>query len=323
MLESISLSASEAVCLEALRSGTERKMLIAARAGLNLKQANQALERLASLDLAATNHCRTWHPTPRGKAVQISIAPMVRGRGRPQSTGGIPGGSGVRLLGLLDRPRRGSELAALLGVTRQRIHQVVIALFARGLIRLADPNFPTFVIARKDDPSTLLEQDQERVLSAFPETKATTLSKILLLTQRTSGRIVAITESLCAAGLIEQAGTTSHGDLYRLTVAGSAHWQRSVTARHADTPPLPFRSDRVFGVLSHLGNQGPTRTRDIGLALDVSQSSINALMQYLKRKNMVRTQTDARFAPYELTQDGREMLAARQTDTNHRLQSAA
>jgi hypothetical protein len=38
---------------------------------------------------------------------------------------------------------------------------------------------------------------------------------------------------------------------------------------------------------------------------------------------MVRTQTNARFAPYELTQAGREMLAAMQAETNHRLESAA
>jgi hypothetical protein len=71
----------------------------------------------------------------------------------------------------------------LLGVTRQRVHQVVVALAARGLVRLGDPNFPTFVIALKDDSSILLQQKQERVLSAFPEAAATTLSKITLVTQ--------------------------------------------------------------------------------------------------------------------------------------------
>jgi hypothetical protein len=142
MLNAISLSTSEAVCLEALRSGADRKMLIALRAGLNLKQAKQALETLASLDLAITNHYRTWHLTPQGKAANISIAPVTRRRGRPPSTGGVPGGSAVRLLALLDRPRRGAELTTLLGVTRQRVHQVVVALSVRGLIRSADPNFP-------------------------------------------------------------------------------------------------------------------------------------------------------------------------------------
>jgi DNA-binding MarR family transcriptional regulator len=323
MLNAISLSAPEAVCLEAIRSGTERKVLIALQTGLDLKQARQALGTLASLDLATTNRYRTWHLTPRGKTADISIAPATRTRGRPPLAAGVLGASAARLMALLNQPRRGSELAASLGVTRQRIHQLFVALSVRGLIRSADPNYPTFVIALKDDPSTLLTQDQERALSAFPEAKATTLSKILVLTQRTGGKIATTVKSLREAGLIEKTGTTTKGDLYRLTAAGSAHWQRSMTARRADLPPLPFRSDRVFGVLSFLATRGPTRTRDVGYELGISQTSMNALMQTLKRKGMVRTQSDAHHAPYELTQDGCETLAAKEAGTHERRGSAA
>jgi DNA-binding IclR family transcriptional regulator len=307
----VPLSTSEATCLEALRSGVERKVLIALRVGLNLEQTKLALERLASLDLVVTNGYRAWHVTPRGKVADISIVPPTRRSGRPPATLGVPGASAGRMLALLDRPRHGAELAALLGVTRQRVHQLVVALSIRGLIRSADPNYPTFVIARMDDPSTLLEQDQERVLSAFPETKATTLSKIALATQRPISKIFTIAEFLLSIGLIEKTGTVVQRDMYRLTAMGAAHWQRSTTARHADIPPLPFRSDRVFGVLSHLASQGPTRTRDVGLALGIPQTSINALMQWLKRKKVVRTQTDAPRAPYELTPDGLEMVVAK------------
>jgi predicted transcriptional regulator len=115
---------------------------------------------------------------------------------------------------------------------------------------------------------------------------------------------------LRAAGLIEQTGTGTYGDLYRLTTEGSMHWQRSAATRRADTPPLPFRSDRVRAVLTCLESRGPIRTRDVGQGLGISPTSINALMQYLKRRNTVRTHTDARHAPYELTPDGRKMLAA-------------
>jgi len=215
-------------------------------------------------------------------------------------------------MGLLDRPRRGAELPALLGLTRQRVHQLIVALSARGLIRSADASCLSFVIARKEDASTLLSQDQARVLSAFPEGKATTLSRIALVIQMNSGKIAMTAESLRRAGLIEKIGTATYGDLYRLSVTGSAHWQRSAHARHADIPPPPFRSDRILGVLSFLASQGPTRTRNIGRRLGIQQTSINSLMQYLKRKNAVRTQTDARYAPYELTPDGRDMLAAMQ-----------
>ena len=305
------MRASEAACLNALRSGTERKALIALRAGLNLRQTKLALETLASLKLTVVNGNHTWHLTPRGKAADILIVPPVRSPGRLSVTGLTPGPSAARLLVMLDRPRRGAELAVLLGVTRQRVHQLVVALSARGLVRSADPDYPTFVIARRDDLSTLLRQELERALSAFPETTATTLSKIALVTQMYRGTVARIVKCLLKAGLIETTGTATFGDLYRLTAAGSAHWQRSTTARRADLPPPPFRSDRVRGgTCRTLESQGPIRTRDVGLGLGIPQPSINALMQYLKRKNAVRTQTDLRYAPHELTPDGREMLGA-------------
>jgi DNA-binding MarR family transcriptional regulator len=312
MPEPIPLNPPEAVCLEALRSGTDRKVLIALRARLNLRQTDLALARLAALGLATADGGRTWHLTRRGQAAEISAAPVVRRRGRKPLSGLVPGASAARLLALLDRPRRGADLSALLNVTRQRVHQLVVDLSARGLIRSADPNSPTFVIARQDDPSTLLRQDQQRVLSAFPQARATTLSKIALVTNMHAERIATLAESLRALGLVERAGAATHGELYQPTAAGLAHWQRSATARRADIPPPPFRSDRVRGVLSLLASRGPTRTRDLGLVLGVSQTSINALMQYLKRKKAVRTQTNAPRAPYDLTPDGREMLAAMQ-----------
>jgi len=118
MLRPISLTAPEAACLEALGSCTERKVLIALRAGLNLRQTSRALGTLASLGLASSDAGHAWHPTPRGKRAKISIAPAVRTRGRKPLTRLVAGTSATRLLALLDRPRRGSELTTLLSVTR-------------------------------------------------------------------------------------------------------------------------------------------------------------------------------------------------------------
>jgi predicted transcriptional regulator len=114
--------------------------------------------------------------------------------------------------------------------------------------------------------------------------------------------------------LLEKLGPATGEARFRLTPAGAVHWQRSASARRAElpVPAQPFRSDRVRDVLAHLASQGPTRTRDIGVKLDVSPTSINALMQYLKRKKAVRNRTDMRFAPYELTPEGRDMLAVMQ-----------
>jgi predicted transcriptional regulator len=312
MPKPVSLTAPEAACLAALRSGLERKVVIALRAGLTLRQTIRALGTLASLKLAIINDRYTWHLTRRGQIAEYSIVPAVLTRGPKTMTTPRPGTSAARLLALLDRPRHGAELPTLLGVTRQRVHQLVVVLCANGLIRSADVAHPTFVIALKDDTSALLQLDQERVLSAFPEGEATTLSRIAPVIHMPARKLATIAETLRDADLIEKTGVATYGDLYRLTTTGSTHWQRSAAARQADTPPLPFRSGRVRAVLSCLESGGAIRTRDVGLALGISQPSINALMQYLKRKNIVRTQTDARNAPYTLTSEGRKTLVAMQ-----------
>ena len=298
---------SDPVPPEATRSRVEQNVLTALRVSLHVQPTETA--PAPPLDFAAADGYRYWSLEATG---DTCAPPDIRKRGRPPVTGLSPGSSATRLLALLEQPRHGSELPALLGVTAKRIYQLVITLSAYGLIRSADPRFPVFVLARKDDPSILLRPDQERVLSAFPSGQATTLAKIALLTHMSRGKTTTVADALCQAGLIEKTQATTFGDLYRLTAMGSAHWQRSATAPRADiaSQPLPFRSDRVRDVLSHLASHGPTRTRDIGLGLAIPQTSINALMQYLKRKNVVRTQSSARIAPYELTQDGRDMLAA-------------
>ena len=175
------------------------------------------------------------------------------------------------------------------------------------------------MIARKNDSSILLRSDQERLLSTFPEAEATTLSRTAHVFQIPTAKLDRIAKSLCKMGLIEKAGMATYGTLFRLTPTGAGHWQRSLTAPRADTPPLPFRSDRVQTVLSYLESHGPIRTRDIGLALGVGKATINALMQYLKRKNAVRPESNTHFAPYELTAEGREILAAmrRRADGYH------
>jgi predicted transcriptional regulator len=309
MRDVISLSPTEAACLTALRCGTTRKARIAFQAHLDPRQTDQALEGLAALDIATVDGRRTWHLTRMGETADVLIAPPVGKRGREPGQGWHVGPAATRLLALLDRPRHGADLRTPLGVTRERVRQLVVTLFARDLIRAADVVSPSFAIARKEDPALLLCLDQERVLSAFPETEATTLSKIALVAAKGRTRVAATAESLRGLGLIEKTGVATYGDLYRLTPDGAAHWQRSADKPRAALPTPPFRSARVREVLSHLEREGPTRTRDIGHRLDIPQTSINALMQCLKRKGAVRVQSDARHAPHELTRAGRAVLA--------------
>jgi len=254
----------------------------------------------------------TSRPSLCGKGVGGTVAPGGRHRGRKPLPKSIPTPSEARLLALLDRPRRGTELAPLLGVTRQRVNQMIVTLLEREFIRPADPENRTSIIALRDDPSPLLRLEQERLLSRFPDGEATTLSRIVNLTHTPKEKIASIADSLCKTGLIEKTAVSPLGDLYRLTVEGAGHWQRSVSVIRANAPSpprLPVRSERIRSVLADLESHGTARTRDIGLRLGLPQPTINALMQYLKRKRMVRTESDARWAPYVLTADGRQTLA--------------
>jgi predicted transcriptional regulator len=50
------------------------------------------------------------------------------------------------------------------------------------------------------------------------------------------------------------------------------------------------------------------RIRDLKNELGIPQASINALMQYLKRKALVQKNSQEQAAPYSLTQKGLDAL---------------
>jgi DNA-binding IclR family transcriptional regulator len=156
----------------------------------------------------------------------------------------------------------------------------------------------------------LLTYAQERVLSAFGEEKPTTLSRLAAVAHRSPAVMAQIADFLRDVGLIEQAGQATYGELWRLTPAGRSHWQRSPDVAEAEEPPLMYRSGRIANVLAYLAEQGESRTVKVARALDIPLQSTNALMQYLKRRGIVRVQSDAFRSPYVLTNEGRELLAA-------------
>jgi DNA-binding IclR family transcriptional regulator len=298
------LSEAEAACLEAIRSGADTKTRIALRARLDLQRTDVALRGLASAGLLQERD-RRWRLARRGATAAVQVAPDAGGN-RDRNV--RPGTSSERLLALLARPRRGAELAAELGVSLQRVHQIVVRLAALGLVRIGDLDRPLHIVARSADRSVLLGTLEETVLSAFPDTAATTLGKIAKASRRTSGETASAIGSLIEHGLAEADGHTRHGELYRLTLAGRGHWQRQPLAHKADLPPLPVKSDRVRQVLVHLAEHGPTRTHHLGIALSIPRASINALIQYLKRKGLVRKSGTDLHAPHEITAEGEATL---------------
>jgi hypothetical protein len=76
--------------------------------------------------------------------------------------------------------------------------------------------------------------------------------------------------------------------VYRVTAALLKHPQRQRNGRRAQAPRLPVESDRVHAVLAAILDARSLRIRDLKNSLKKPHASINALMQYLKRKALVQ-----------------------------------
>jgi len=170
----LSLTNSQAACLIALRHGNETKPSVAIAAKLDLTKTATALELLG---LAKQNQVKRWHATALGKICRYNAVPdrLLRGRG-------MPGIGGLRLLALLDRPMRGGEIAEKLGITHQRVRQLIIKLHAQGYVRFGDRENIFWMVMRTGDKTRLLSHDEERVLSAIPREYVTDITKIRLAT---------------------------------------------------------------------------------------------------------------------------------------------
>ncbi len=302
------LNASQAACIEALRKeGAASHSQIAIAARLTRYKARSALLSLASLRLAEQTAGNRWQLTRRGKTCRFkTVADKTLGGG------GKLGRAARRALRALDRPMSGSELAARLGVTKQRADQLIVDLRAAGRIRFGDPQHRARVVARADDPTPLLSGQEQRIFRAVPEGYATTAGKIRLAVKGSESAVARALERLLELGLIALAENAAGQEVYRLTAAGSAHPQCRRSAGHAAPPTLPVRSDRVCAVLGLLAERGHAQITDVRDALGVAQPSINALFQYLKRKALVRKDGDEMRSPYVLTERGCEVLAEMQ-----------
>jgi DNA-binding IclR family transcriptional regulator len=298
------LTKSQAACLAALRNGKVAKSEIAIMAKLDLTKTTAALGTLAQLGLVKQDLEKHWHTTRRGKVCRFKVVPD-----RLRRNGGVPGAGGRRLLDLLDRPMRGNEIVEQLGVSHQRVRQLVIKLHAQGYVTFGDKENPFWIIRRTDDRTPLLSRDEEHVLSTIPREHVTNVVKIRLAARMPENKVRKILEGLIVSRFVEEFEAFQGKRVYRLTDAGNSHPQRDRSARRAAEPRLPVESDRVRKVLSTISDSGALRIRDVTDTLRVPRQSINALMQYLKRKHLVE-KTSAEFeAPYSLTDEGRTALA--------------
>ncbi len=307
--EKIQLTASQAACLDAVREGLESTTRIAIGTKQDLDTVAAALEGLNQARLVRRADGFRWHPTKRGRSCAVRAVPDPERRLRGKRFGElVPGSTAERLLDALDRPMRGAELAERLGVTRQRIHQLVVKLHAQGRLKLDDQGKVLHIIARSDDPTMLLNWQEERLLSVLPDEEPTSVSKITVATSWAAARVPVVLDRLCGKGLIEEVGESRGSVLYRVTSEGAAHPQRRESFARAELPPLMVRSDRSFRVLSFIAERSEVRIMEIRDALGIPHSSMNAFMQYLKRRGLVRKVKPERNAPYELTTEGGDTL---------------
>jgi len=297
------LTESQKACLVALRSRKESKTEIAIQARLDLKKAAKALEALKELGLARRGEMNSWHPTGRGRNCRFKTIPDPIRRGSA-----LPGPGARRLLEVLDRPMRGSELAERLGVTLQRVRQLVVKLHAQGLVKLGDPEKILEVVSRNKDKTVLLSRDEARVLSAIPDAYATNVTKIRLAVLLPEKSVQQILDRFVARHFVAAQDGFTDRTIYQITAAGLKHPQRHQNARLAHAPRLPVESDRVHAVLSAIRDARSLRIRDLKVALKIPHPSINALMQYLKRKALVQKTSQEQAAPYSLTGKGLDAL---------------
>ena len=298
------LTKSHAACLTALRKGKVTKAEIAILAKLDLAKTAAALGALEQLGLVKQNQEKRWHMTRRGKACRFKVM-----SDRLRRNSGVPGAGGRRLLNLLDRPMRGNEIVERLGVSHQRVRQLVIKLHAQGYVTFGDKENPFWVIRRTDDRTPLLSRDEEHVLSTIPREYVTNAVKIRLAARMPENKVQKILKGLIASRFVEEFEGLQGNRVYRLTDAGNSHPQRDLSARRAAEPRLPVESDRVRKVLSTISDSGALRIRDVTDTLRIPRQSMNALMQYLKRKHLVEKIASEFEAPYSLTDEGRAALA--------------
>ena len=300
------LAADEASALRAIRRGVDRKSALAVTIGRDLRSTAIVLDTLKRATLIRQNASFTWQATAVGLGCDIRArAEHTTVRRRLNKGRSSKRGAAVRMLKLLQRrPWSGRDLVKRLGVTPQRIHQLIIDLHAQGLIRLGDPALPSHIVAQKESTWLLLDRSASRLLSTFPVEVDATGPALRLAAGLTTENFRSALDSLLAAGLVAPGTIRDRGETYRLSDTGRGHFQRAKGTRTAKPARLTVESTRVRRVLSYLAARGSARIKDVAGSLRIAPQSMNALAQYLKRRGLVAKITSDANAPYALTDVG-------------------
>jgi hypothetical protein len=144
-----------------------------------------------------------------------------------------------------------------------RVHQLVVKLYAQGLVKLGDPKNILEVVSRNKDKTVLLSRDEARVLSAIPDAYATNVTKIRLAVFLPEKNVQQILDRFVASRFFAAQGGFTDKTIYQITAAGLKHPQRHQDGRLAHAPRLPVESDRVHSVLSAIRDARSLRIRDL------------------------------------------------------------
>ena len=99
---------------------------------------------------------------------------------------------------------------------------------------------------------------------------------------------MSIIEKLNISGLVETSNGLRGDQVYRIITTGLNHAQGAGFARLAQELRLTVESDRIHKVLSKISDSSALRIKNLSEMLQIPHQSTNAIMQYLKRKHLVK-----------------------------------
>lgn len=165
------------------------------------------------------------------------------------------------------------------------------------------------VASPKGHPRWSSREEEARVLSALRSEQPADLTKVSGAAELAPDQVRAVLDRLVDRALVEAAGELDGRPLYRATSTGASRGQRRRKPPAAPRPRLPVYSDRIQAVLSVIANAGALRIKQVAEALQLPGQSMNALMQYLKKRALVQKRGENFDDPYALTEAGRTALA--------------